>query len=257
MNAQRPIHVMHIIARLNVGGPAVLVTLLAAHLHPPEFESTLVCGQIGPHEGDMAYVAEAYGITPLVVAELGRELSPLRDIVTLLKLWRLMRRLRPDVVHTHTAKAGFVGRWAAWLARVPVRVHTFHGHILHGYFGPRKTAFFRWLEWLTACLSNCLIAISPAQRDELSRDLSHRPRREVRRCSVWAGPGAVQQRAAPRRGLPRRVEHPARRAAGGHCRAAGADQKPRPVPGSSPSGARANARRPLRHHRRWGAARGA
>lgn len=168
MNAQRPIHVMHIIARLNVGGPAVLVTLLAAHLHPPEFESTLVCGQIGPHEGDMAYVAEAYGITPLVVAELGRELSPLRDIVTLLKLWRLMRRLRPDVVHTHTAKAGFVGRWAAWLARVPVRVHTFHGHILHGYFGPRKTAFFRWLEWLTACLSNCLIAISPAQRDELA-----------------------------------------------------------------------------------------
>ena len=168
MNAQRPIRVMRIIARLNVGGPAIHVTLLAAHLRPPEFESTLVCGQTGPHEGDMAYLAEAHGVAPLVVAELGRELSLLRDVVTLLKLWRLMRRIRPDVVHTHTAKAGFVGRWAAWLARVPVRVHTFHGHVLQGYFGPRKTALFRWLEQLTARLTDRLITISPALRDELA-----------------------------------------------------------------------------------------
>jgi len=117
----------------------------------------------------MAYLAEAHGVTPVLVAELGRELSPLRDLVTLLKLWRLMRRLRPDVVHTHTAKAGFVGRWAAWLARVPVRVHTFHGHVLHGYFGPRKTALFRWLERLTARLTDRLITISPALRDELAQ----------------------------------------------------------------------------------------
>jgi len=169
MNTQRPIRVMRIIARLNVGGPAIHVTLLAAHLRPPQFESTLVCGQVGPHEGDMAYLAEAHGVTPVLVAELGRELSPLRDLVTLLKLWRLMRRLRPDVVHTHTAKAGFVGRWAAWLARVPVRVHTFHGHVLHGYFGPRKTALFRWLERLTARLTDRLITISPALRDELAQ----------------------------------------------------------------------------------------
>ncbi len=169
MSEQHPIRVMRIIARLNVGGPAIHVTLLAAHLRPPEFESTLVCGQIGPREGDMAYLAEAHGVTPVYVAELGRELSPLRDAVTLLKLWRLMRRMRPDVVHTHTAKAGFVGRWAAWLARVPVRVHTFHGHVLHGYFGPRKTALFRWLERLTARLTDRLITISPALRDELAQ----------------------------------------------------------------------------------------
>jgi glycosyltransferase involved in cell wall biosynthesis len=127
-----------------------------------------VCGHIGPHEGDMAYLAESRGIQPIYVAELGRELSPLRDLVTLAKLWRLMRKIRPDVVHTHTAKAGFVGRIAAWLARVPVRVHTFHGHVLHGYFSPAKTRLFLWLERFTARLSDRLITISPALKDELA-----------------------------------------------------------------------------------------
>lgn len=168
MSALRPIRVMRIIARLNVGGPALHVTLLTGRLGPPEFESTLVCGRIGPGEGDMAYLAAERGIAPVMIPELGRELHPLRDVVTLLKLWRLMRRLKPDVVHTHTAKAGFVGRWAAWLARVPVRVHTFHGHVFHGYFSPARTRFFLALERLTARLTDRLITISPALRDELA-----------------------------------------------------------------------------------------
>lgn len=168
MSAPRPIRVMRIIARLNVGGPALHVTLLTGRLGPPEFESTLVCGRIGPGEGDMAYLATERGIAPIIVPELGRELSPLRDVVTLFKLWRLMRRLKPDVVHTHTAKAGFVGRWAAWLARAPVRVHTYHGHVFHGYFGPAKTRLFLALERLTARITDRLITISPALRDELA-----------------------------------------------------------------------------------------
>jgi glycosyltransferase involved in cell wall biosynthesis len=167
MSAKRPIRVMRIIARLNVGGPAIHVTLLTERLAPPDFESMLVCGHIGPGEGNMAYLAEARGVQPVYVAELGRELSPLRDLVTLAKLWRLMRRFRPDVVHTHTAKAGFVGRIAAWLARVPVRVHTYHGHVFHGYFSPARTRMFLWLERFTARLSDRLITISPALKDEL------------------------------------------------------------------------------------------
>jgi glycosyltransferase involved in cell wall biosynthesis len=168
VNDTRPIRVMRIIARLNVGGPAIHVTLLTAHMRPPAFHSTLVCGRVGPHEGDMAYLAEAYGVAPVYMPELGRELSPWRDLITLFKLWRLMRQHRPDVVHTHTAKAGFVGRLAAWLARVPVRVHTFHGHVFHGYFGPRKTALFLALERLTAHLTDRLITISPALKEELA-----------------------------------------------------------------------------------------
>jgi glycosyltransferase involved in cell wall biosynthesis len=162
-----PIRIMNIIARLNIGGPAVYVILLTEQFGPPDFDSRLVCGQIGPQEGDMAYLARERGITPILIPDLGRELSPLRDMKTLVALWRLMRQYRPHVVHTHTAKAGFVGRIAAWLARVPVRVHTFHGHVLRGYFGPAKTRFFLWLERFTGRLTDRLITISPALRDEL------------------------------------------------------------------------------------------
>ncbi len=166
-SSSRPIRVMRIIARLNVGGPALHVTLLTERLAPPDFESLLVCGHVGPHEGDMTYLAKERGITPHIIPQLGRALSPWRDLVTLVKLWRLMRRWQPDVVHTHTAKAGFVGRVAAWLAGVPVRVHTFHGHVFRGYFGPLKTRLFLTLERLTAHLSDRLITISPRLRDEL------------------------------------------------------------------------------------------
>jgi glycosyltransferase involved in cell wall biosynthesis len=126
-----------------------------------------VCGQIAETEGDMSYLAQARGIEPIMVASLGREISPVRDLATLWQLVRLMRRFRPDVVHTHTAKAGFVGRLAAWIARVPVRVHTFHGHVFHGYFRRWKTRLFLWLEWLSARISSRVITISPALADEL------------------------------------------------------------------------------------------
>lgn len=205
MSVQRPIRVMRIIARLNVGGPALHVTLLTERLRPPEFESTLVCGRIGPGEGDMAYLAEERGITPVYVPELGRELHPLRDLVTLIKLWRLMRRLKPDVVHTHTAKAGFVGRWAAWLARVPVRVHTFHGHVFHGYFGAAKTRFFLALERLTARLTDRLITISPALRDELSGVYRVAPAEKF--AVVPLGLELAQYAAAPRRTGTLRAAH--------------------------------------------------
>ncbi len=163
----RPIRVMRIIARLNVGGPALHVAILTERLGPPDFESLLVCGHVGPHEGDMAYLLDERGITPRYIPQLGRALSPWRDVMTLVKLWRLMRRWQPDVVHTHTAKAGFVGRVAAWLAGVPVRVHTFHGHVFRGYFGPLQTRLFLALERLAARLSDRLITISPQLRDEL------------------------------------------------------------------------------------------
>ncbi|HVO72111.1 MAG TPA: glycosyltransferase [Aggregatilineaceae bacterium] len=167
MHAPRPIRVMRIIARLNTGGPAIHVTLLTERLGPPDFENMLVCGHIGPQEGDMAYLAEERGLRPVYMTELGRELSPARDTLTLFKLWRLMLEFRPDVVDTHTAKAGFLGRTAAWLARVPVRIHTFHGHVFRGYFGPRKTRMFLELERFTARLSDRLITLSPGLKTEL------------------------------------------------------------------------------------------
>ncbi len=166
----RPIRVLNIIARLNVGGPAIHVTLLTEKLGAPDYESTLVCGTIGAGEGDMLYYAEAHGVQPIIVPELGRSLHPVRDLVTIWQVYRLIRRLKPDVVHTHTAKAGFVGRVAAWLAGVPVIVHTFHGHVFRGYFSPTMTQVFLNLERLTARMSSTVITLSEGLRRELADD---------------------------------------------------------------------------------------
>lgn len=164
----RPIKILRIIARLNIGGPAIHVSLLTAKLNDSEYQSMLVSGSIEEGEGDMSYYAEQHGVTPVIVPELSRSLNPLRDIRTLWQLWRVIRREKPDVVHTHTAKAGFVGRWAAKLAGVPVIVHTFHGHVFEGYFGPRKTQMFIWLEQITSRISDTILTLTEGLRRELA-----------------------------------------------------------------------------------------
>ena len=143
--------IVRVIARLNVGGPAKHVVWLTAGLR--ECETLLVAGTVAPGEDDMGYFATELGVTPLHIAEMSREVS-LKDALTIWKLYRLFVRERPDIVHTHTAKAGTVGRVAGllyrWLTpRVLVGrprackfVHTYHGHIFHSYYGPLKTRAF-------------------------------------------------------------------------------------------------------------------
>src|SRR5262245_17402476 len=128
MNGE-PIRVLQIITRLNISGPAMHATLLAEKLGQPDFDSTLICGVVESDEGDMAYFADGHGVKPVVIPELRRALNPARDLMTTWKLYRLIRLLQPDVVHTHTSKAGFAGRFAAWMAGTPVIIHTFHGHV--------------------------------------------------------------------------------------------------------------------------------
>ena len=164
----QPIKVMHVIARLNIGGAALYVIQLTSYLAEPGYRSQLVCGLVGKSEGDMQYVADDKHIPVTIMPSLGREISPVGDLATVFRLWRLMRRERPDVVHTHTAKAGFVGRLAAWLAGVPVIVHTFHGHVFAGYFSPAKTRLFLTLERLCARLSTTIITLSDALKRELT-----------------------------------------------------------------------------------------
>ena len=118
----------------------------------------------------MAFVADARGVEIVRIDELGREISPLRDLMATIRLARLIRKERPQILHTHTAKAGTVGRVAARLAgsrKPPIVVHTFHGHVLRGYFGPVRTLFFRLLERWLAAGTTALIAVSPQVRDDL------------------------------------------------------------------------------------------
>ena len=148
-----PIRVMRIISRMNIGGPATHVVLLNAGLDRRGYDCLLVTGSEGASEGSLRDLAVSSDLRLAMIPELGREIAPRSDLVTLVKLYRLMRRERPHVVHTHTAKAGFVGRIAARLAGVPVVLHTFHGHVFHGYFSPAKTRLYLLIERLGARLS--------------------------------------------------------------------------------------------------------
>ena len=162
--------VVRVIARLNVGGPAWHVVLLSAGTER-RYPTVLVAGNIPRGELDMSGLATELGVELLRIPELGRAVRPLDDLVALWKLWRMFRATRPEVVHTHTAKAGTLGRLAAWLAGVPIRVHTFHGHVFHGYFGRVKTFLFLTVERILARLTTKVVAISPRQADELRRYL--------------------------------------------------------------------------------------
>ena len=169
---------VRIIARLNVGGPARHVVWLTAGLRE-WCETVLVAGVVPPGEDDMGYFAEAEGVRPYVIPQMSREVSP-KDALTVWKLYRLYLRERPDVVHTHTAKAGTVGRAAGllyrWLTPAalvgrPRRcrfVHTYHGHIFHSYYGPLKTRVFLIIEKVLARLAtDRIVVISPQQYAEI------------------------------------------------------------------------------------------
>ncbi len=167
-----PIRVLRLIARLNVGGPALHVSYLSNELDRIGYQTMLVAGRVGPGEGSMEYVPEELGIHPVYIPELQREISPVIDVAAIRRVRDLVREFRPHIVHTHTAKAGAVGRAAAALAgtaRPPVIVHTFHGHVLRGYFSPLRAAGFLRVERRLASLSDALIAVSPEVRDDLVR----------------------------------------------------------------------------------------
>ena len=162
--------VLRVIARLNVGGPALHVAYLTAGLAERGYDTTLVAGTIARGEESMAFVADAHNVHVETLSELHREISPIRDLRAILRLARLIRRERPTILHTHTAKAGAVGRIAALLAgraRPPIVVHTFHGHVLRGYFGRTMTFGFRTLERWLARATTSLVAVSPEVRDDL------------------------------------------------------------------------------------------
>jgi glycosyltransferase involved in cell wall biosynthesis len=175
------IRVVRIIDRLNVGGPAKHVTWLTAGLDPGRFETTLITGVVPESEGDMSYFARAAGVEPIVIEEMGRELS-LGDVVVIFKILRELFRLKPHIVHTHKAKAGAVGRVAAtiykWLTPSALRlrprelgvVHTYHGHVFHSYYGAAKTRLFIAIERaLARFCADRIVAISERQRDEICR----------------------------------------------------------------------------------------
>jgi glycosyltransferase involved in cell wall biosynthesis len=173
------LRILRVIARLNVGGPARHVIWLTTGLRERGCEAELITGSIPEGEGDMSYFATENGVTPDILPEMSREVSVL-DLFTIWQLYRRLVHFKPDVVHTHTAKGGAVGRLAGllyrWLTpsalwgkpRACKFVHTFHGHVFHSYFGPLKTWLFHTVErGLARWATDRIIVISPEQYREI------------------------------------------------------------------------------------------
>lgn len=167
MKSERPIRVMQVIARMNVGGPAVLVADLMRNFDPGVVKAVLVTGFCDENESD--YLDEvAKDVKAIRVPGLGRSISLFRDVNAFFLLIKVIREFKPDVIHTHTAKAGVLGRVAGLLAAPTAkRVHTFHGHLLHGYFGEGKTKLVVLVERCLALITHRIIAIGNSVKKDL------------------------------------------------------------------------------------------
>lgn len=159
--------ILRIINRFNIGGPTYNATFLSRFLED-EYETLLIGGLPEKDEADSLHVLEEYGLSPLLIAEMQRIPSFKSDRAAYRKIKQIIEEFKPDIVHTHAAKAGALGRKAAKACNVPVIVHTFHGHVFHSYFGKVKTEIFKQIERRLAKKSDGIIAISDIQKHELS-----------------------------------------------------------------------------------------
>lgn len=171
----KKIKILRIIARLNVGGPAIHTIILTSCLDKEKFQSLLLAGRVSSGEADMSYFAKEKNVMPVIIPQLSKEIVFLNDILAFLKILKIIRRERPDIIHTHTAKAGTLGRLAAISynffkpkKRKIIILHTFHGHVLRGYFGKIKTSIFIFIEKILSYSSNKIITVSESLKSELA-----------------------------------------------------------------------------------------
>jgi len=179
------IRILRFIARLNIGGPSIHVHLLTTGLDSKIFHSTLITGKISPSEGNMGYLFASSKEKPIIIKELQREISLLMDIKAFLRIFGVLRSESPDIVHTHTAKAGTSARLATIIYNLfsngnTKTVHTFHGHVFSGYFSRTKSLMFIWIERLLARKTDVIVAISQTQKTDLTQKFHIAPPGKIR-----------------------------------------------------------------------------
>lgn len=163
------IRVVHVLTRTNIGGPSVMLVDLLEGLNQSRFQQIVVRGTPDTAEGD--YLSGRRLTSEVVtLGGLRRSIGVVSEIATLFRLVGTLRRLQPDIVHTHMAKAGVMGRLAAVIARVPIRIHTYHGHLLHGYFSPLVTRVFNSVERRLRRLTAHFFVVGEATRRDLVRE---------------------------------------------------------------------------------------
>jgi glycosyltransferase involved in cell wall biosynthesis len=153
------IKVVHVVTRMNTGGVAVLISELVAGMDPKIFEVHLISGSCSVDEEDYLE-ARGLDLRQISIPAMQRSLKPIQDLRALVQIANALRRLKPDIVHTHTSKAGLLGRIAARLAAPrAIVIHTFHGHLLHGYFSKPATQLITYSERALASISDILISM--------------------------------------------------------------------------------------------------
>lgn len=167
--SKKKIKVLRIINRFNLGGPTFNAAYLTKYLEP-EFETLLVGGVKYEEEESSEFILEKLGLTPVIIPEMQRSISFKEDKKAYQKLKKIIKEFQPDIVHTHASKAGTLGRLAAAKCKVPVVIHTFHGHVFHSYFGKAKTLFYKTIERRLAKKSTKIVAISAIQKEELWKE---------------------------------------------------------------------------------------
>jgi glycosyltransferase involved in cell wall biosynthesis len=160
--------ILRIINRFNLGGITYNVTYLSKYL-PAEYETMLIGGDKEPGEDSSTFIPEQLGLKPILIPEMKRAISWSEDKKAYERIKKIIQDFKPDIVHTHASKAGAIGRLAAFNQKVPVIVHTFHGHVFHSYFGKAKTTLYKNVERYLAKRSSAIIAISDKQKYELTQ----------------------------------------------------------------------------------------
>lgn len=170
--------VLRIINRFNIGGITYNVSYLSKYLEP-DYETLLVGGPEEEGEDSSLYIPQNLGLKPVVLKQFQREISLKADYAAYKEIKKIIKEFKPDIVHTHASKAGAIGRLAAIHCKVPVIIHTFHGHVFHSYFGKLKTNFYKFIERYLARKSTAIVAISSKQKIELSEIFEIAPKEKI------------------------------------------------------------------------------
>lgn len=173
------IKVLRIINRFNIGGPTYNATFLTRYIGE-DFETLLIGGLPEEGEADSLHIPGEYGVQPRIIEEMKRTPNLRSDREAYRKIKEIIREFKPDIVHTHASKAGALGRRAAFSCKVPVVVHTYHGHVFHSYFSPMKTRLYKLIETRLARRSTGIIAISEIQKKELWKDHKICPEQKIK-----------------------------------------------------------------------------
>jgi glycosyltransferase involved in cell wall biosynthesis len=171
--SKKKIKVLRIVSRLNIGGPSIHCSILIKGFNNERYESKLISGSLSNFEGDMSYIIDERNKFLIRIPELQREIDIRNDFIAFIRIIRLLFKEKPDIVHTHLAKAGTVSRIAVWIYNAVTRkrtksVHTFHGHVLEGYFSSLKSKLIIHVEKILARITDAIIAISQTQKWELT-----------------------------------------------------------------------------------------